>query len=109
MGLIFGLLVGFLVADVWADRDRAAGAVSEEASALRDIDLLAATFPAQHAQVQQLLRDQNDEYVRSEWPRMSGGQATLTVTPTQLVAAQSLTLSLPVQTDVQRVAPEPAR
>ncbi len=46
MGLIFGLLTGFLVADVWADRDDAAAAVSQEASALRDIDLLMGTFPA---------------------------------------------------------------
>jgi hypothetical protein len=46
MGLIFGLLVGFLVADVWADHERAATAVSHEASALRDVDLLARMFPA---------------------------------------------------------------
>ena len=63
LGLIFGLLVGFLVADVWADRARAASAVSQEASALRDIDLLAGAFPATQPQMRQLLREQIDNYV----------------------------------------------
>jgi len=89
LGLIFGLLVGFLVADVWADRARAASAVSQEASALRDIDLLAGAFPASQPQVRQLLREQIDNYVATEWPQMSAGQATLVVAPAQLVQAQS--------------------
>ena len=76
LGLIFGLLVGFLVADVWADRAGAASAVSQEASALRDIDLLAGAFPAAQPQVRQLLRDQIDDYVTIEWPEMSAGEAT---------------------------------
>jgi hypothetical protein len=104
LGLIFGLLVGFLVADVWADRARAASAVSQEASALRDIDLLSGAFPAAQPQVRQLLRDQIDNYVATEWPEMSAGQATLVVAPAQLVQAQSLVLSLPITTDGQRVA-----
>jgi len=104
LGLIFGLLVGFLVADVWADRARAAAAVGQEASALRDIDLLAGEFPAAQPQVRQLLRDQIDNYVAAEWPEMANGQATLVVAPAQLVQAQSLVLSLRVTTDGQRVA-----
>ena len=104
LGLIFGLLVGFLVADVWADRARAASAVSQEASALRDIDLLAGAFPASQPQVRQLLREQIDNYVATEWPQMSAGQATLVVAPAQLVQAHSLVLSLPIATDGQRVA-----
>jgi hypothetical protein len=104
MGLIFGLLVGFLVADVWADRDQAAGAVGEEASALRDVDLLMGAFPAQQPEVRQLLRDQIDQYVTTEWARMSDGQATLAVVPARLVQVQAIALALPVQTDGQRVA-----
>jgi len=104
LGLIFGLLVGFLVADVWADRARAASAVSQEASALRDIDLLTGAFPATQPQMRQLLREQIDNYVATEWPQMSAGQATLVVAPAQLVKAQSLVLSLPIATDGQRVA-----
>jgi hypothetical protein len=59
---------------------------------------------AQQPAMRQLLRDQIDAYVATEWPQMSAGQATLTVAPAQLVQAQNLALSLPVQTDGQRVA-----
>jgi hypothetical protein len=104
LGLIFGLLVGFLVADVWADRDDAAGAVSREASALRDVDLLMATFPAQQPEVRRLLREQIDQYVAVEWPAMADGDATLTVAPGRLVEVQAEVLALPVQTEGQRVA-----
>jgi hypothetical protein len=104
MGLIFGLLVGFLVADVWADRGDASAAVSQEASALRDVDLLAATFPAEHPRVRELLREQIDHYVADEWRAMSDGDATLTVAPAGLVEVQRLALALPVQTEGQRVA-----
>jgi hypothetical protein len=104
LGLIFGLLVGFLVADVWADRDAAAGAVSQEASALRDVDLLAGAFPAEYPRIAALLRDQIDSYVATEWPQMADGRATIAVAPAGLVEVQRLALVLPVQTDGQRVA-----
>jgi hypothetical protein len=104
MGLIFGLLVGFLVADVWADRGDASAAVSQEASALRDVDLLMAAFPAERPHVQLLLREQIDRYVTVEWAEMTDGSATLTAAPTGLVAIQDLALGLPVQTEGQRVA-----
>jgi len=106
MGLIFGLLVGFLVADVWADRGDASAAVSQEASAIRDVDLLMAAFPAERPRVQQLLRGQIDHYVVDEWPQMSDGGATLAVAPAGLVAVQEIALGLPVATDGQRVAQE---
>ena len=104
LGLIFGLLVGFLVAEVWSDRDKAAAAVSQEASALRDIDLLTGAFPVEQPRVRQLLRDQIDGYVAVEWPEMSGGRATLTLAPVLLVEVQGIVLGLPVQTEGQRVA-----
>jgi hypothetical protein len=104
MGLIFGLLVGFLVADVWSDRDQAADAVSQEASALRDADLLIAAFPAQQAEVRQLLRGQIDRYVADEWPSMARGDATIAVAPPDLVRVQAIALDLPVRTDGQRLA-----
>ncbi|GAA4800131.1 hypothetical protein GCM10023200_41260 [Actinomycetospora chlora] len=104
MGLIFGLLVGFLVADVWADRGDAAAAVAQEASALRDIDLLMGSFPDRRPEVRTLLDAQIDGYVRDEWPQMSGGDASLTVAPAALVAIQRIALDLPVQSEGQRVA-----
>src|SRR5258707_4337397 len=42
-GTIFGLLVGFIVVQVWRDMDRAALAVHRAASALRIVGLLAST------------------------------------------------------------------
>ncbi|WP_433781960.1 hypothetical protein ACQPX6_18885 [Actinomycetospora sp. CA-101289] len=106
MGLIFGLLVGFLVADVWSDQGDASAATSREASALRDVDLLMATFPAEHERVQALLREQIDDYVDDEWAQMGDGGATLSVAPAGLVAVQRIALDLPVATEGQRVAQE---
>jgi hypothetical protein len=47
LGIIFGLLIGSLAAQVWTDSDRANTAVNREASALRDVVLLAANFPGE--------------------------------------------------------------
>jgi hypothetical protein len=41
LGIIFGLLVAFVAAQVWSDFDRARVAVASEASALRGVVLLA--------------------------------------------------------------------
>ncbi|MGD0533735.1 MAG: hypothetical protein ABSA62_16130, partial [Methyloceanibacter sp.] len=43
LGIIFGLLVGFIAAQVWSDFERAKVAVATEASALRTVNLLAAS------------------------------------------------------------------
>src|SRR6266404_9036859 len=57
LGIIFGLFVAFLAAQVWGDIDRAAAAVSREASALRSVEILAASFPGQpEAQLRALIR-----------------------------------------------------
>ena len=52
LGIIFGLLVAFMAAQVWGDLDRAHAAVNREASALRAIVLLArrgsVTAPARY-------------------------------------------------------------
>ena len=45
LGLVFGLLVGFLAAQVWGDSDRARLAVNRQASPLRTVALLAASIP----------------------------------------------------------------
>src|SRR5436305_6941386 len=45
MGLIFGLVIGFLAAQVWSDNDRAQVAVNREASSLRAAELLSNAFP----------------------------------------------------------------
>jgi hypothetical protein len=45
MGLLFGLIVGFMAAQIWSDAGRAQDAVDREASALRSVVLLAESFP----------------------------------------------------------------
>lgn len=45
LGIIFGLFVAFLAAQVWRDFDQAQAAVSREASALRAVVLLIESFP----------------------------------------------------------------
>jgi hypothetical protein len=47
LGIIFGLLVAFVAAQVWSDVDRANNAVNREASALRAVVLLAGVFPGE--------------------------------------------------------------
>lgn len=44
LGIIFGLLVAFVAAQVWGDVDRANTAVNREASALRAVVLLSGSF-----------------------------------------------------------------
>jgi hypothetical protein len=44
LGIIFGLLVGFIAAQVWSDFERAKVPVATEASSLRTVNLLAAVF-----------------------------------------------------------------
>jgi hypothetical protein len=95
MAILFALLVGFLAAQVWGDLDRANAAVNREASALRDVVLVAAGFPGDpEAHLRGLVRRHIQEVVTQEWPVMSRGRATLTLAPASLTEALRLTLSL---------------
>src|SRR5262245_37985585 len=95
MGLLFGLIVGFLVAQVWSDSSRAQAAVNREASALRSAVLLADDFPPDaEARIRTLVRSHIQTAVRDEWPKMESGDATLTVIPAALAQALQFTLNL---------------
>ena len=103
MGLLFGLLVGFLVADVWSDSARAQQAVDREASALRSVDLLTDAFPEEtDARMRALIRRHIDEAVTREWPAMAEGEATLAVVPAALDDALQLALALTPRAKVRR-------
>jgi hypothetical protein len=70
LGAIFGLLVVFVVFQVFNDFDRAKMAVDREASAIRAVVLLAGSFPGQpETQIRNLIRRHIDEAVSTEWPR----------------------------------------
>ena len=47
LGIMFGLLIAFVAAQVWGDLDRAHAAVNHETSALRAVVILSSTFPGE--------------------------------------------------------------
>ena len=105
LGIIFGLLVAFIAAQVWGDLDRAHAAVNREASALRAIVLLAASFPGEpETQLRALVHRQIEDAVTQEWPAMARRRATLTMTPAPLAEALQVSLALTPRGDGQVAA-----
>lgn len=105
LGIIFGLMVVFSVGEVWSDIDRAKLAVDREASAIRMVELLAATFPGEpEAQIRNLIRRHIDEAVSAEWPKMAKQSASLRVAAPALSEALRLALSLAPKNEGQTVA-----
>jgi Protein of unknown function (DUF4239) len=105
LGIIFGLLVAFIAAQVWGDLDRAHAAVNREASALRAIVLLAASFPGEpETRLRALVHRQIEDAVTQEWPAMARRRATLTMTPAALAEALQVSLALTPRGDGQVAA-----
>ena len=105
MGLLFGLIVGFLAAQVWSDAGRAHDAVNREASALRSVVLLANAFPGDsEVRMNTLVRRQIRQAVDEEWPAMSHRRATLSVISAPLAEGLHLAIGLSPRTDGQRAA-----
>jgi hypothetical protein len=95
LGIIFGLFVAFVAAQVWGDNERAGAAVTREASALRAVVLLAANFPGEpEAALRALVRRHIDEAIAREWPAMGRHRVTLEVAPASLVEALRVALTL---------------
>jgi Protein of unknown function (DUF4239) len=105
LGIIFGLLVGFIAAQVWSDFERAKVAVATEASFLRTVNLLAASLPAdQQSRLRSLIAQHVDEAVNHEWPAMARQRATLSALPAALIDALENTLATTPVDDGQRTA-----
>jgi hypothetical protein len=105
LGIIFGLMVVFSVGEVWSNIDRAKLAVDREASAIRMVELLAASFPGEpEAQIRNLIRRHIDEAVSAEWPTMAKQSASLRVAAPALSEALQLALSLAPKNEGQTVA-----
>ena len=93
LGIIFGLFVAFTAAQVWNDTERANGAVNREASALRSVVILAASFPGEpEVRLRALIRRYIEEAATQEWPMMARHTATLGINPRALGEALQLTL-----------------
>ena len=105
LGIIFGLLVGFIAVEVWSDFGRAKVAVATEASALRAVVLLAGAFPGeQQTRVRALINRHIEVAVNQEWPAMAQQRANLTNLPEALIEALQDTLAVKPTDDTQRTA-----
>jgi hypothetical protein len=105
LGIIFGLLVGFMAAQVWADFERAKFAVASEASALRGVVLLAASFPGEtEARLRALVNQHIKEAVTHEWAQMAEQHETLRDLPVKLIEALKITLALTPADESQKTA-----
>ena len=95
LGVIFGLFVAFTAAQVWNDNSQANATINREATALRSVVILAASFPGEpEMRLRALVRDYISEAANQEWPMMAKGAATLKIVPRALGEALHLTLSL---------------
>jgi hypothetical protein len=105
MALVFGLLVGFLVAQLWGNAGQARDAVNQEASSLRTVVLLASSFPRRSdAAINALVRQHIMVAATQEWPAMARQNASLTVVPQALAGALRLAVALKPTTVGQQVA-----
>jgi len=96
LGLIFGLIVGFLVAGLWGDLSDARTAVDQEASSLRAAVLVSsAAFPGRpEAHIRALIAQHIREAADREWPAMARRHATLTVISIPLARALDYAIKL---------------
>ena len=105
LGILFGLLVGFMAAQVWSDFERAKLAVATEASALRTAILLAESFTGDtETRLRTLVNRHIEEAVNQEWPEMAQQQETLRDLPITLIEALKITLALTPNSESQKVA-----
>jgi hypothetical protein len=105
LGILFGLFVAFTAAQVWSDNDHASAAVNREASALKTVLVLAATFPGEpEARLRSLIRRYIDETANQEWPIMARHSASLSVSPAPLTEALQQALALSPDNPGQQIA-----
>jgi hypothetical protein len=105
LSLLFGLFVAFTAAQVWNDNERAIAVVDREASALRTVVILAATFPGEpETRLRTLVHSYIADAAAQEWPMMAHRTATLGMVPYSLGEAVQFTLALAPSSPGPRVA-----
>ena len=105
LAVAFGIIVGFLSAQVWSDTERASDAVAREASALGTVLLLATSFPGEtEARIRALVHRHIQDAVSEEWPAMSRQQTTLPMITAADTQALELALSILARTEAQTIA-----
>jgi len=103
LGIILGLLIGFLADRVWSNFDRANQYVGQEAGALRETILLTDALPSDvRTGVRQAVKKHLDFIESKEWPAMASGRANLQSIAVGLAEAMTALLSFtPVQSNQQ--------
>ena len=105
LGVVFGLFVVFTATQVWSDNDRASTAVSQEATALRSVLVLSASFPGEpENKLRSLVREHVQQAATVEWPMMARGAVSLNSPSPALVEALQLVLSLTTAGSGQEIA-----
>ena len=105
LGVMFGLLVAFIAAQVWGDVERANTAVNREASSLRAVLLLSRPFPADaQTRMRELMVRYIQDAQQHEWPAMAHQRATLAMIPVGLADALQLAIELPATGEGQIAA-----
>jgi hypothetical protein len=105
LGTLFALFVVFTAAQVWNDNDRASAAVAQEASALKNVLILATAFPGEPlSRLETLIHSYIEEAVTKEWPMMARQTETLGIAPRSLIEALQLTLALTPSSQGQGIA-----
>ena len=105
LGIMFGLLVGFIAAQVWTDFERAKTAVASEAIALRSIVVLSRRFPGEsEARIHALVNKHIETAVKQEWPDMAMQRTSLKNRAQHLIEAIDVAMSLNGLDDSQKLA-----
>jgi len=105
LGILFALFIAFTATQVWSDNDKATSVVDREASALRNVVILAASFPGEaETRLRKLIRSYIADAAAQEWPMMAHRTATLEVIPYSLAEALQLTLAVTPNSQGQQTA-----
>lgn len=105
LAVVFGLIVGFLCAQVWQDGERATAAVIREAGALRGVTLFAQGFPGPtETRINEFVRRHIRDAVDKEWPAMARQQSALPPMSEADIEAVEFVLSLKPQNEAQATA-----
>jgi hypothetical protein len=105
LAVVFGLIVGFLCAEVWQDGERANAAVIREAGALRGVTLFAQGFPGPtEARIRDLVRRHIRDAVDKEWPAMARQTSALPPMSEADIEVIDFILSLKPQGEAQVTA-----
>src|SRR5260221_909867 len=105
LGVVLGLMVRFLGAQVWKAVERANTAVTREANALRTVVVLAAYFPQeQETRIRALVRRHIQKAVNEEWPAMARRRANLSLISASDIEGIQLALSIVPQNEAQAIA-----